>query len=167
MGITTAMAIVPAGERPPELDDDFPRPALRAAFDEDEEEAVLDVREDVLLVIGLGVGVLMTVTTTVEGGIDTPLDVVGATYEVENEVDGGTEEAVTTEVTGGGVDVVVGVVAIVVVGVLVVSGVVVVNGVDVVKGVVVVSGVVVVNGVDVSEDMMLGVESWTRTVEAK
>jgi hypothetical protein len=161
------MAMVPAGESPPELDDDFPRPALRAAFDVDEEEVVLDVREDVLLVIGVDVGVLMTVTTTVEGGIDTPLDVVGGTNEVENEVDGGTEEAVTTEVTGGGVDVVVGVVAIVVVGVLVVSGVVVVNGVDVVKGVVVVSGVVVVNGVDVSEDMMLGVESWTRTVEAK
>lgn len=109
-----------------------------------------------MLVTGSGDGVLITVTTNVEGGSVCPLDVVAMTIEVTRDVEAGMEEAVTTEVTGGGV-VLVGVVTAVEVGnvEVVVGGVEVVNGVEVVKGVVVVNGVVGFNGVvEVSEDMI-------------
>lgn len=43
IGITTAMAIVPAGESPPELLDDFAEPPFRAAFVVDDDEAALEV----------------------------------------------------------------------------------------------------------------------------
>jgi hypothetical protein len=62
------MAMVPAGDRPPELADDFPWPTLRAASEEDEDEVVLELREAGLLVKTGTVGVLTTVTTSVEAG---------------------------------------------------------------------------------------------------
>lgn len=101
------MAMVPAGDNPPELLDDFPCP-LRAALDVDVAEVVLEIRDEVLVVTGVEGGVLITVTTTVEGGMTEPLDVVATTTDVTSCVEGGTEEAVTTEVTGA--NVVVGVV---------------------------------------------------------
>lgn len=148
MGITTAMAMVPAGDNPLELlVDDFPCP-LRAALDvDDADEAVPEIREEASVATGVEGGVLITVTTTVEGGISEPLDVLARTMDVTSWVDAGTDEAVTTEVTGARV--VVGVVGswavvwAVVIGV--VGAFVVVNGVVGVKGAVEVTEVIFSN----------------------
>lgn len=84
MGITTAMAMVPAGERPPELVDDFPWPALRAALEDDEEEAVVELRDAVLLVSVTAAGVLICVMMIVEAGCGVPLDSDAVTTRVLN-----------------------------------------------------------------------------------
>lgn len=100
MGITTAMAMVPAGDNPLELLDDCCPLRAELEVDADEDEAVPEVREEPSLATWVGDGVLMTVTTTVEGGMTEPLEVLATMTDVTSCVDTGSEEAVTTEVTG-------------------------------------------------------------------
>lgn len=140
------MAVLPAVERPVLLDD-LPRPEPKEVFEDDDGAA--ELVSELLTSLGVtGDGVLIFVTTTVDGCAGAPSDGVAITVDVTSCVVAGAAEAVTMEVTGCvgvGVGVVVGVV-----------GVGVVNGVDVVKGVVVVNGVVVKDVLSAtSEDDMI------------
>jgi hypothetical protein len=107
-GITTAMAVLPAAERPPLLDDLLP-PGSRLALD-DVAAAPEDVPEvPSLLAVVAAVGDVVLVMTTVDGGSGVPFD-VAVTMEVTSWVVGCAEGAVTEEVM---IDWVVGVVAVV------------------------------------------------------
>jgi hypothetical protein len=101
------MAVFPAVERP-ELLDDLPWPAFRAEFVDDDDEEVLEVCVPALLDV-IGAGVLIFVTTTVDGSCDCPFDGEAVTIDVMSCVVAGCVGATTVDV---GMDwVVVGVVA--------------------------------------------------------
>jgi hypothetical protein len=116
-GITTAMAVLPAAERPPLFVDLLPPGSTLGLVD------VAAAPEDVGVVSSLelvpAVGEVVLVITTVDGGNGVPFD-VAVTMDVTSCVVGGAEGATTDEVTTAWV---VGVVAVVafVVGVVVVS----------------------------------------------
>jgi hypothetical protein len=96
MGITTAIAIVPPLERPPELEDPEPE-ALRAeAEEEDEEELVVGV-----LMAAVEAGGAVDVIITTEGGLVPPVDAGDCvTVDVTATTDGCVGEAGTNVVEG-------------------------------------------------------------------
>jgi hypothetical protein len=117
-GITTAIAVLPAAERPPLFVDLLLFPPTMLAPPVDEEEAAPDeVPVGSTLADVARVGVVVLVRMTVEGGCGVPFE-VAVTTEVKSCVVGGTDGATTDEVTMGAE--VVGVVACVV-GVVVVE----------------------------------------------
>lgn len=96
IGITTAIAIVPPFERPPELEDPEPE-ALRAEADEDdEEELVVGV-----LMTAVEAGGAVDVIITIEGGLVPPVEAGDwVTVDVTATTDGCVVEAGTNVVEG-------------------------------------------------------------------
>jgi hypothetical protein len=124
-GMTTAIAVFPAAERPALLFDDLLPPGSRLEPDDVAAAEPEEVVEPIWsLAVVTGVGVVILVTTTVEGCNGVPFD-VAVTTEVTSCVVGAADGATTDEVWTGGGAVVVRAVVPFVVSAVVVSAVVV------------------------------------------